>query len=109
MLLAEHLLATRSPFVFPAPLGGHLYYQSWRRRFWNPAVEVSGLGPLTPHVLRHTGAALMIDQGANPVTVQRRLGHQDIRTTLQIYGHRFPEQDDALTARLEALRKSVAK
>jgi len=108
-LLAEHLLATLSPFVFPAPRGGHLYYQSWRRRFWNPAVDASGLAPFTPHELRHTAAALMIDQGANPVTVQRRLGHKDIRTTLQAYGHRFPEQDDVLTARLEALRESVAK
>jgi integrase len=107
-LLAEHLLATQSVFVFPAPRGDHLYYQSWRRRFWNPAVEASGLAPLTPHSLRHTAAALMIDQGANPVTVQRRLGHRDIRTTLQLYGHRFPEQDDILTARLEALRASVA-
>ena len=108
-ILAEHLLATQSVFVFPAPRGDHLYYQSWRRRFWNPAVEASGLAPLTPHSLRHTAAALMIDQGANPVTVQRRLGHGDIRTTLQLYGHRFPEQDDVLTARLEALRASVAK
>jgi integrase len=82
--------------------------QSWRRRFWNPAVEASGLVSVTPHSLRHSAAALMIDQGANPVAVQRRLGHRDIRTTLQLYGHRFPEQDDVLTARLEALRASVA-
>jgi hypothetical protein len=46
-LLAEHLLATQSVFVFPAPRGDHLYYQSWRRRFWNPAVEASG--PRTAH------------------------------------------------------------
>jgi integrase len=50
--------------------------------------------------MRHTAAALMIAEGANPVSVQRRLGHRDITTTLQLYGHVFPEQDDLLTARL---------
>ncbi len=47
----------------------------------------------------------MIDEGANPLTVQRRLGHKDIRTTLQLYGHLFPEQDDILTGRLDELRE----
>ncbi len=28
-------------------------------------------------------------QGANPLEIQRRLGHQDIKTTLGIYGHCF--------------------
>jgi integrase len=48
-------------------------------------------------------------KGANPVTVQRRTGHKDVRTTLQLYGHLFPEQDDHLTQRMEQLyRQSVA-
>jgi integrase len=68
-------------------------------------VQRARLGPLTSHEMRHTAAALMIDQGANPVTVQRRLGHKDVTTTLQLYGHRFPEQDDLLTARLDALHR----
>lgn len=93
--------------MFPAPKGGHLLYQSWRRRFWNPAAARAGFEGFTPHELRHTTAALMIDQGANPLTVQRRLGHKDIRTTLQLYGHLFPEQDDMLTGRLDELRERV--
>jgi site-specific recombinase XerD len=51
----------------------------------------------------------MIDQGANPVTVQRRLGHKDITTTLQVYGHIFPEQDDLLTARLDDLYRGSSR
>jgi integrase len=104
--LAHHLAdAPESAFVFPAPKGGHLFYQSWRHRFWNPAATRAGFEGFTPHELRHTTAALMIDQGANPLTVQRRLGHKDIRTTLQLYGHLFPEQDDMLTGRLDELRE----
>ncbi len=50
----------------------------------------------------------MIDQGANPVNVQRRLGHKDVTTTLQLYGHLFPEQDDMLTDRLDALQRKAS-
>ncbi|MDQ5815766.1 MAG: site-specific integrase [Actinomycetota bacterium] len=100
-LLAEHLArAPESEYVFPSPNGGHLDYGNFLKRYWHPAVEHAGLAPLTPHEMRHTAAALMIAEGANQVAVQRRLGHGDITTTLQLYGHVFPEQDDLLTARL---------
>ena len=106
--LAFHLTtAPDSEWTFPAPRGGHLRYHAWRRRFWQPAVALAQVGPLGVHELRHTAAALMIDQGANPVIVQRRLGHKDVRTTLQLYGHRFPEQDDVLTARLDELHEKA--
>jgi hypothetical protein len=36
--------------------------------------------------------------------VSRRLGHEDVSTTLNLYGHRFPERDDELTARLDERR-----
>ena len=107
--LAHHLTGARdSEFVFTAPEGGLLLYHGWRSRFWTPAVKRSQLGHVTPHELRHTAAALWIDQGANPVTVQRRLGHKDVRTTLQLYGHLFPEQDDLLTERMEHLYRQCA-
>ena len=107
-MLKQHLTdAPDSEFVFPAPKGGFMRYHGWRRRFWNPAVDRTGIEHCTPHALRHTAAAIMIDQGANPVAVQRRLGHKDIRTTLQLYGHLFPEQDDLLTTRLNDLFFSV--
>lgn len=34
-----------------------------------------------------TLTALLVDPGATPKVVQRRLRHSDARTTLQIYGH----------------------
>jgi integrase len=63
---------------------------------------------VTPHALRHTAAAIMIDQGADPLQVQRRLGHKDISTTLRIYGHLFPERDEELTQRLDAAYRRAA-
>ena len=109
-LLAEHLAwRPQSAYVFPSPKGLHLDYGNFLKRYWHKAVARAGLAPLTPHEMRHTAAALMIAEGANPITVQRRLGHKEVTTTLQLYGHLFPEQDDLLTARLDDLYDRSSK
>lgn len=110
-ILWDHLalVADDSEFVFPAPNGGCLNYHSWRSRFWNPAVREAGLWPFTPHGMRHTCVALLIDQGAHPLGIQRYIGHADIRTTMNTYGHLFPTHDDALARALDgAFRARLA-
>lgn len=37
------------------------------------------------HSLRHTHATMLIDSGVSPKTVQQRLGHRNVATTLQVY------------------------
>ena len=37
------------------------------------------------HCLRHTHGTILAENGVNPKTVMERLGHKDIKTTLQIY------------------------
>jgi integrase len=101
-ILARHLeIAPESEYVFPAPSGGFLRYDNFRRRSWQPAVWRAGLWPLTFHELRHTAAALTINQGADVLQIQRRLGHDDVRTTLNLYGHLFPNREDDLNDALE--------
>jgi integrase len=98
-ILALHLArAPGSEWVFPAPEGGFLRYDNGRPRVWEPAVQRAGLGGLTFHELRHTSAAIMVDQGADPLQVQRRLGHKDIGTALGFYGRLFPKERTCSTS-----------
>nr|MBA2600217.1 site-specific integrase [Actinomycetota bacterium] len=107
-ILAAHLArAPKSEWVFPAPEGGFLRYDNFRRRVWGPTVAGAGFEGLTFHELRHTATAIMVDQGADLLQVMRRLGHKDIRTTLQLYGHLFPNREDDLNDRLEAVFRAA--
>ena len=42
---------------------------------------------LTPHVFRHQFATSLIKKGANMKVVQKLLGHNSIKTTIDIYTH----------------------
>ncbi len=100
-LLGEHLEGSHSEFVFTSVTGAMLRRGNFRRHAFKPALKDAGLDPDTRfHDLRHTAAALMIEQGAHPKEIQARLGHASIKTTLETYGHLMPtlggHLDDAL-------------
>jgi integrase len=54
------------------------------------------------HDLRHTCAALLIAAGAHPKAIQEHLGHKDIQTTFNVYGHLLPSAQKALAKALDA-------
>lgn len=55
------------------------------------------------HDLRHVSATLMIEHGVDIKTVQARLGHSDISTTLNIYSHCTEKMNRAAADKLDAV------
>ncbi|HNW87853.1 MAG TPA: site-specific integrase [Candidatus Limiplasma sp.] len=68
-----------------------------------------GLDRVRFHDLRHTFAVLALQNGDNIKTLQQALGHSDISTTLNIYGHVSErmerESADKMDAFIETLRR----
>jgi integrase len=89
--------------AFPGRDGGVLRPAAWLRRVWHPAVVRAGVAPLTPHELRHTAVAWWISAGVDPKRIAAWAGHRSVKTILDTYGHLLPSDDDALTARVDAL------
>lgn len=55
------------------------------------------------HDLRHYLASLLIADGADVKTVQARLRHASAKTTLDTYGHLWPDRDQSTRATIEAV------
>jgi integrase len=87
--------------IFPDTAGGPLRRSNFARRVFKPAVAASVGEPLRVHDLRHTHAAWLIANGEHSKTIQTRLGHGSIKTTLDLYGHLMPGLDEAAAGRLE--------
>ncbi len=82
-------------YVFPAPEGGGLDYKNFRPRVWLPARQRAGLDGLNFHDLRRLNATHLVAAGVDIKTAQVRLGHSDVRLTLETYAQALTEADVA--------------
>ncbi|WP_020077211.1 tyrosine-type recombinase/integrase [Cryocola sp. 340MFSha3.1] len=101
---------TREQLVF-GDGHNHIITPSWADGWFVYAKARSGVpAELTIHDLRHTAASLAIAAGANVKAVQRMLGHASAAMTLDVYGHLFDDDLDAVSAALDhAVRAAAAR
>lgn len=61
--------------------------------FWGRFTKRMKLKRIRFQDLRHSSASLILSEGVNMKVVQQRLGHKDIKTTMNVYSH-VTEKDD---------------
>lgn len=69
-------------------------------------IEASGVKKIRVHDFRHSHASYLINQGVQPLIIKERLGHKDIKITMNTYGHLYPSQQKEVAKMLDAQRNS---
>ncbi len=75
----------------------------WLTHAFRRLADRAGFPGLRFHDLRHTHATLLLLGGIHPRVAQERLGHSDIRTTLELYSHVVPGLQEAAAAKIDEL------
>lgn len=88
--------------VFTAPKGGPIKHRTFWSDIWLPAVRDLLPRPRI-HDLRHSHAAWLLANGIPIHIVSRRLGHESIKTTVDVYGGLLPDAQLAAAAAADAV------
>lgn len=117
----HHAVPNEFDLVFPTESGRWQCPGHWRKRGFYKACEEAGLmvqdksdgetrykPQYTPYDLRHFYASMLIDQGTNLKRIQKLLGHEDIKTTLNNYGHLI-ERAEAAKGNKQGLLQRMGK
>lgn len=69
-------------------------------------IEKAGVKKIRVHDLRHSHCAYLINKGVQPLIIKERLGHKDIKITLNTYGHLYPSEQKKIADLLDNLNKN---
>ncbi|MFM9846449.1 MAG: tyrosine-type recombinase/integrase [Hyphomicrobiaceae bacterium] len=100
----EHAVPNSYHLLFPSANGKWISRQNWQRRGFDAActkaklVETVGDGheqpKYRPYDLRHFFASMHIERGTNLKKLQTLMGHANIETTLNVYGHLLDDDEN---------------
>jgi len=71
----RHARCYRERPALPPPLFRDAYYESWRRRIFDPVSEAAGPAEATPYTLRHSFASLLVQTGWNALEIAHEMGN----------------------------------
>jgi integrase len=72
-------------YVFVGPRGAELDWNNFRQRTWRRLMRAAGLRMRPPYQCRHTYAANLLAQGANPHYVAHQMGHSTLAMVIRHY------------------------
>jgi integrase len=87
LLKEEHSKHPDNPYMFPSPVTGSMYYPDSVSRIHKRILRRAGLEVVRFHDLRHTFAALALQNGVDVKTLSHILFHYSAGFTLDTYGH----------------------
>lgn len=89
-------LEKNSTYIFPNTKGNFITPSQPIRQL-HRVVDDTDLKYVSPHGFRHTHCSLLFSAGVSIPEVQDRLGHEDVKTTLDVYNHVYQkDKSDAL-------------
>lgn len=84
------------------PQTKHYLYHEMQR-----GCKLSGVPRIRIHDLRHSHASFLIEKGFSPLLIAERLGHENIQTTLQIYGHLYPNKQSEVARKIQEFYQEI--
>ena len=102
--LSAHVARWRADTLLTNEVGKQLSPTTLERAIRASRSRVPGLSPAFRfHDLRHYLASLLIASGADVKVVQARMRHASSKTTLDTYGHLWPDSDDSTRAAIDVV------
>lgn len=77
------------------------------KRTFQRLIKEANVPSIRLHDLRHTHATMLLSSGINAKVISERLGHTNVKTTLDIYSHVLPSMQEEAANKIDTLlRKS---
>ena len=83
-------------------VNGDFVSDAWFRLRMKKNCRECGIKRIKIHSLRHSHASYLIYLGVDILHIQKRLGHQNVKTTLSLYGHLYPNYENDLMQMLNS-------
>ncbi|WP_088033459.1 tyrosine-type recombinase/integrase [Evansella clarkii] len=100
--MGEHWIERNREWFFCNQDGTH-FYPTTPTTWWNRFVKRAKVRHIRLHDMRHTNATLLIAQGVHAKIIAERLGHSNIKVTMDTYGHLMRRADTEAANKLDSI------
>lgn len=89
-------------FVF-SNWDGKPFHPDTPSTWWDRFLKRNKFKRITFHDLRHTAATIQVSRGTHPKVISERLGHGDIKVTMNTYAHYIEEADQKAADSMDSI------